>query len=212
MSRKVQNIILVIYIFMFVAFVIGASYAYFSVVKVSTVSPEVEVSSAITNFITFSSGNPIFINPTISNFKEGMGNIVGDTFASAYLRVDGSKKEISVKYALFLDIERNNLTYSTPNKTPELLLQIEDPDGNLVTSIEGLNYVTVIDGDGNPQQGFDITTALGKYYVVKEQVLSTSSEITQKWVAKMIFVNLNDSQNNNFDKELKGYIQIEKVE
>ena len=64
-------------------------------------------------------------------------------------------------------IESNTLTYSTPSEKPELILEVKDYNGNEVTSIEGLNYVTVVDGKGNTIKGFDITTTTGKYYITK---------------------------------------------
>ena len=73
--------------------VIGATYAHFTYINVSRVSPKVEVGAATLNFITFEIGDPIFINPTIENFKEGMKNLSSDTFASAYLRVENSEEE-----------------------------------------------------------------------------------------------------------------------
>ena len=209
MSKKVTNIILIIYVIALSVLVIGATYAHFTYINVSRVSPKVEVGAATLNFITFEIGDPIFINPTIENFKEGMKNLSSDTFASAYLRVENSEEETSINYNIFLQIDENTLTYSTGSKTPELLMKIFDPYGNELDTIEGLNYVTITDGKGNKLSGFDITTAKGKYYIAKNRNLKTKTEISEMWKAEVTYVNLSEIQDGNLDKKLDGFIRIE---
>ncbi len=211
MNKKFQKIILFLYIIAFVFTCVGATFAYFTVIKVSNVSPKIEVTSATTDFITFDSGTPIRINPTSFNFGKGMGNLFSETFASAYLRLGSESESASYKYNLTLNIKNNNLEYSTEEEKPELIMQIVDYDGNSLDSIEGLDYVTVTDGDGNEISGFDITTALGTYYIVKEHSISTISETSHMWKAKFIFVNLSENQDKNFEKVLEGYVRIEKA-
>ena len=89
---------------------------------------------------------------------------------------------------------------------------VKDYNGNEVTSIEGLNYVSVVDGKGNTIKGFDITTTTGIYYITKNREITTDTELIEKWDAKVTYVNLSENQNNNLEKELKGYIRIEKAE
>ena len=212
MNKKVRNIIAALYVVALLTLVVGATYAYFSMVRVRSVSPKLESQTATLNYILFDSGNPIAIYPDIDNFKEGMGNLSSSTFASAYLRQAQGNEVSSIKYNLFLNIESNTLTYSTPEQKPELILEVKDYKGEEVTSIDGLNYVSVVDGDGNTIKGFDITTATGMFYITKDRELKTSSEVIEKWDAKVTYVNLSESQNNNLEKELKGYIRIEKVD
>ena len=211
MSKKLTNFILIIYVIALSVLVIGATYAHFTYINVSRVSPKVEVGAATLNFITFEIGDPIFINPTIENFKEGMKNLSSDTFASAYLRVENSEEETSINYNVILQINENNLTYSTTSKTPELLLKVIDPYGNELDTIEGLNYVTITDGQGNKLSGFDITTAKDRYYIAKNRNLKTKNEISEIWKAEVTYVNLGESQYGNLDKKLDGLIRIEKA-
>ncbi len=206
MSKKFKNLLLLIYLAAFTSLVIGASFAYFTALQVSKVSSKVNVTTAVTDSLLFDSGFPINIAPTIENFGEGMGNLSGETFASAYLQVDGDQ-EIAYKYNLYLELEKNTLTYSTVAKSPELLLTITDPDGNMVTNVENLEFTKSKD-----VEGFDITTKTGRYYIAKDYVIKSSTKAFQKWVAKVTYVNLDASQNGNFEKELKGYIRIEKAE
>lgn len=211
MSKKATNIILIIYVIALSVLVIGATYAHFTYIKVSRVSPKVDVGAATLNFITFEIGDPIFINPTIENFKQGMKNLSSDTFASAYLRVENGEEETSINYNVFLQINENSLTYSTTNKTPELIMKVFDPYGNELDTIEGLKYVTVKDGQGNEISGFDITTAMGKYYIANNRNLKTKKEISEIWKAEVTYVNLGESQDGNLEKKLDGFIRIEKV-
>lgn len=212
MSKKFRNIITALYVFSLLMLVTGATYAYFTMVRVARFSPKIETSTATLNYILFDAGNPIGIYPDVNNFKDKMGNLSSETFASAYLRREEGSEISSIKYNIYLNIESNTLTYSTSEKKPELILEVKDYDGNEVTSIEGLNYVSVVDGQGNTIKGFDITTSIGKFYITRNRLLTTESEKLEKWNAKVTYVNLSENQNNNLEKELKGYIRVEKAE
>ena len=210
MSKKATNIILIIYVIALTVLVIGATYAHFTYIKVSRVSPKVDVEAATLNYIMFDIGSPIFINPTTENFTEGMDNLTGKTYASVFLKRENGTEVSKLKYNLYLEISDNSLTYSTVSKTPELLLNVYDPDGKEV--IEGLTYVTIKDGKNNEIRGFDITEGLGRYYITKSREISTTNEITEKWDAKVTYVNLKESQDGNLEKVLNGLIRIEKAE
>lgn len=211
MNRKTKNIILSIYVIALLILIVGSTYAYFTMVKVSSVSPQIDIGTATTNFIVFDAGNPINMTITQENFQMGMGNQMASTFASAYLRQDGGTNPLSFQYNLFLNILENNLEYTTNEKVGELLLKVTDPNGEELKSIAGLNYVTVVDGEGKKQSGFDITKSVGKYYIAYNYNIKTTTEIMHKWNAQIMFVNLGSDQNKNINKELKGYIQIEKA-
>lgn len=212
MSKKATNIILIIYVIVLTVLVIGATYAHFTYIKVSRVSPKVDVEAATLNYIMFDIGSPIYINPTTENFTEGMDNLTGETYASVFLKRENGTEVSKLKYNLYLEISDNSLTYSTASKTPELLLNVYDPDGNEVKEIEGLKYVTIKDGKNNEISGFDITEGLGRYYITKSREISTTNEITEKWDAKVTYVNLKESQDGNLEKVLNGLIRIEKAE
>ena len=212
MSKKATNIILIIYVIALTVLVIGATYAHFTYVKVSRISPVVDVESATLNYIVFDIGSPIYINPTTENFNKGMDDLTGETYASVLLKRENGTEVSKLKYNLYLEISDNNLTYSTASKTPELLISVFDPDGNEVKEIEGLTYVTVTNGKNEKVSGFDITEGLGRYYITKSREISTTSEITEKWDAKVTYVNLKESQDGNLEKVLNGLIRIEKAE
>ena len=209
MNKKIQRLMLIAYIGALLIMLTGATYAYFTMIRVSKISPVVDVKTATTNFSSFDSGNPIYINPTVDNFKEGMGNLSSETFASAYLKVENPSAEKEIKYNFILNIETNNLEYSSDKQNAELLLKVTDPNGDELTQIEGLKYVSVIDGKGEEQTGFDLTTSLGKYFIAKDYVLKTNTEVTQNWYAKITYINLSEKQDKNFDKKLEGFVKIE---
>lgn len=211
MNKKTRNIMLALYITAFVSVLVGSTYAYFSYLGVKSYTPKADVTTATLNQILFSSGKSIDIKPTIFNFQDGMGNLSDSTFATAYLKHEGDEGSSEFKYNISLNIESNTLVYSTNDDTPELILKVKGPDGDL-TEIEGLQYVSVIDGDGNTIKGFDITTNVGTYYITKNKNLVTMSQIEERWDITVTYVNLNESQNNNYSKELKGNIKIEKSE
>lgn len=211
MNKKIQRLMLIAYIGTLLIMLTGATYAYFTMIRVSKISPVVDVKTATTNFSSFDSGNPIYINPTVDNFKEGMGNLSSETFASAYLKVENPSAEKEIKYNFILNIETNNLEYSSDKQNAELLLKVTDPNGDELTQIEGLKYVSVTDGKGEEQTGFDLTTSLGKYFIAKDYVLKTNTEVTQNWYVKITYINLGEKQDKNFDKKLEGFVKIEKA-
>lgn len=211
MNKKTRNIMLVLYVTAFVSVLVGSTYAYFTYLEVKSYTPKAEVTTATLNQILFNSGNNIDIRPTLMNFQDGMGNLSDSTFATAYLKHEGGEEISSLKYNISLNIENNTLVYSTETEKPELILQVTGPVGEL-TEIEGLEYVSVTDGDGNTIKGFDITTKVGTYYITKNRELKTMNELEERWDIIVTYVNLSESQNGNYDKELKGNIKIEKSE
>ena len=194
MSKKTRNILLALYIVALSTLVTGATFAFFTVIKVSNVSPRLDVETANLNFISFDIGNPIFINPTVENFKEGMNSLSDTTFASAFLRRDQGSEKTMVDYNVLLNIEENTLTYSTSNNSPELLIKVIGPSGEEIKEIEGLDYVTVTDNKGVIISGFDITNKTGLINLFTNRAITTTSTKTEEWTIKITFVNYNKDQ------------------
>ena len=109
MNKKTINIILVLYVVALLSLVTGATYAYFTMIRVARVSPKLEAQTATLNYMLFDAGNPISIYPDTDNFREGMGNLSSETFARVYLRHSEGDIAASVKYNLLLNIESNTL-------------------------------------------------------------------------------------------------------
>lgn len=205
MNKKTERFLLVAYVLSLIVMLIGATYAYFSVIRVSNVSPVIEVDTAQLDSILFDAGFPITVYADYGNFKKGMGNITSETFARAYLKTNG--ENVTYKYSLFLDLLENNFVYSTEDKKAEIILKVIDPFGNELKSLDGLEYVT-----SNGVSGFDITDKKGKFYIARDYNITTSNEIMHKWSFYVTFVNLETNQEVNQSKKLNGYVKIEKGE
>ncbi len=211
MSKQTRNFILSLYVIALILLVMGATYAYFTVIKVSTYSPKIDATTATTNYISFNAGKSIFINPNQYNFKENMDNLTDTTTTTAYLLHSEGDNTTTYHYNIYLEIEKNELSYSTTDNTAELILQVIDPKGKELKSIQGLNYVTVTDGTGKRVSGFDVTDKEGKFFIAQSYEITTKTEAKHIWNTTLTFVNLGTSQNENLGKVLKGYIKIEKV-
>lgn len=205
MDKKLQNIILTTYVIALIILIIGASYAYFNIIKVGKVSPEVNYESAITDLISFEVTEAINITANEENFLIDMGNVTAETSATAYLKSANTENKRSYGYNVYIDIVENGLCYSTASQSPELILTVTDPSGNILKNMEGLDFVTI-----NGISGFDITTAKGKYFIANNYQISTDDETRQDWHILVTLVNLEENQDLNDGKLLEGYLKIEK--
>ena len=208
MNKKTKKVIFAIYIITLFAIITSASFAYFTYLQVSNVSPRVEATTAtITDWLMFDVGKPITIYANDENFAQGMPSISDATPASATLQVTSSDNTSKTYfYNIILDINRNDFVYSTSNETPELLIKVTDPDGNEVREIQGLEYV-----ESNGYTGFDITTASGHFNLASHQEITTSTQVTQNWQIEIIFINLSTNQDVNMDKSFSGEIRMVSV-
>lgn len=127
-----------------------------------------------------------------SVFNLGTSNYVMGEFTPSVTLTDGSLKDgynASTTYYVGVKINTNTFQYSS-GTTPELILSITDPEGNVITTMEGLNYTTA-----NGVSGFDVTTQKGIFTVSDKFPISTadsSSEVTKTWKFKLTFVNYSD--------------------
>lgn len=198
-----KHLLLIVYIFALLMASIGATFAYFTVLKTATVSPKKEVTSATTTSIIFDVGNPIAIFAIPDNFGIGMDNLTGDTYASTTLKVGTDKVSTTYYYSLYFDFTANTFVYTSGNR-PEFVVNVYDPNGVEVTTIPGLDYVTY---DGI--SGFDLTGKVGKFMIADKYAISTTSETTQRWNVKVTLVNFDTSQDVNMGNGLSGSIKIE---
>ena len=99
---------------------------------------------------------------------------------------------VNATYNAYLDLTTNTFIYTSEEKTPEVLINIYDPEGNEITTIENLEYVTV--GDVS---GFDITTKNGFFLVSSDYAISTTSTTVQTWQIKLTYLNLDTDQSLN---------------
>ena len=181
-------------------FVVGATYAYFSAQGNSGARTDIDVITGTTDLISFSFGSEININATEENFGQGMGNLSDSTTAQALLRANNTTNSVTTRYNIYLVIEANNFEYTTENGTPEILLNVTDPNGNKVENITGLVHY---------ENGFDITTRTGGFLLVPDYVISAgSTQTVQDWNIEVTFVNLDSDQQANTNKTLTGKIYM----
>ena len=190
--------------------VVGATYAYFQNQYGSASNADVKVTTYTTDVLTFETGDAINISADQEKFAQGKGNQTGSTFARATLQANNKTNTATANYYMYLNIENNSFTY-TKTGTPELILQVVDKtSGNPVTSITGLDYVTVTDGKNTSISGFDITTKNGLIALFSNKEISASPKTVEEYTITITLVNHNFDQNNNTGKNLNGKLMIQK--
>ena len=190
--------------------VVGATYAYFQNQYGSASQADVKVLTYTTDVLTFETGDAINITADQESFAQGKGNRTGSTFARATLQANNKTNTATANYYVYLNIENNTFTY-TNTGTPELILQVIDKtSGNPVTSITGLNYVTVTDGKNTSISGFDITNKSGLITILNNKEISASPKTIEEYTITITFINHNYDQNINAGKSFNSKVIIQK--
>lgn len=196
MDNKKKVLMRIIGVLTLLIFVVGATYAYFTAQGGSGANIDTNVITGTTDLISFSFGDEINIQANETNFGQGVGNLSDSTTAQALLRANNTTNSVTTRYNIYLVIESNDFEYTTENGTPEILLNVTDPNGNLVENITGLVHY---------ENGFDITTKTGGFLLVPDYVISAgSTQTVQDWNIEVTFVNLDSDQQANTNKTLTG--------
>ena len=210
MEKKKAKLFSAIALVALAMLVVGATYAYFQNQYGSASNANVKVTTYTTDMLTFETGSNISVTAGQDDFASGKGNRTGSTFARATLQANNKTNTATANYYMYLNIETNTFTY-TNTGTPELLLQVIDKtSGNPVTSITGLNYVTVTDGKNTSISGFDITTKKGLIALFSNKEISASPKTVEEYTITITLVNHNFDQNINTGKNLSGKLIIQK--
>ena len=200
MKNKKNIVFMAIGAITLIAVTLGATYAYFTAQSGGGANINTDVITGTTDNLSFSFGDLINIYATEENFAQGMGNLSDSTTAQAILRANNTSNEATANYNIYLIIESNNFEYTTENQTPEILLNVTDPNGNPVENITGLVHY---------EEGFDITTRTGGYLLVPDyEISATTVETIQDWNIEVTFVNLDSDQNANTNKTLTGRLYL----
>ena len=210
MEKKKMAIYSIVALVALALLVVGATYAYFQNQYGASSNADVKVTTYTTDVLTFETGSNISITAGQDDFASGKGNKTGSTFARATLQANNKTNTATANYYMYLNIENNTFTY-TNTSTPELLLQVvEKTSGNPVTSITGLDYVTVTDGKNTSISGFDITTKKGLIALFSNKEISASPKTVEEYTITITLVNHNFDQNVNTGKILNGKLIIQK--
>ncbi len=200
MKNKKNIVFMAIGAITLIAVTLGATYAYFTAQSSGGANIDTNVITGTTDNLSFSFGSEINIYATEENFGEGMGNLSDSTTAQAILRANNTSNEATANYNIYLIIESNDFEYTTSDQTPEILLNVTDPNGNKVENITGLVHY---------EDGFDITTRTGGFLLVPDyEISATTAQTIQDWNIEVTFVNLDSDQNANTNKTLTGKLYL----
>ncbi len=210
--RTRKNIILLSILILSII-TIAVSFAYFFVV--SSVGAETSLFSGSEKIegLSFSNGEKVNVYATLENFSMTEGTLKDSANSVATLKSSESVGSASQTYNVYYYVSSNNFIYTQGNDTPELLLKIIDPSNTEITFLEGLEYKTIIDVDGNTLKGFDITT-YNDVINIKENYSITNNDsnnpTVQNWNFEVIFVNLDADQSNNMGKNFESEVYLSK--
>ena len=210
MKNKKVLLLNIITISTIVAFVVGATYAYFTAQGGDPTSANLNVTTYTTDVFTFTTGSDIKIYADQSTFASGKGNATGSTFARATLTANNKTNIATDHYNVYFNIENNTFEYSIDESTPELILTVTDSAGAEVTDISGLTHTSVTDGSGASISGYDITDKSGLITLFNNREITASPSKEETWNIKLTFVNYNKDQNKNTGKALNAKIKIQK--
>ena len=207
-SNKLLSILSVLIIGVFFILIARVTYAYLAPVFNSAKTDVMGSSDTVDDF-KFELGDPLKIDATPTTLKENGTNYVTSTTAKALLKANSTKKTATYNYYVYLQIASNTFTYSD-GSTPEIILTVTNPNGEEVTSIEGLTY-----GTFNGVSGFDITTKKGLFNIANSYEItsnSSTSYTTQSWTIKITYLNLSIDQSANFGNSMGVNVYITKNE
>ena len=212
MKDKKKKILFVATIVFLVVLVIGATFAYFVAQTGVGAATDVNISANTVDTFSFEVGDPLVFTADQFTFTEGGDNASASTFAKAILTANNKTNTVTEHYYLYLNITNNSFTYSKDSTKPELLLQITDKAGNVVSDIPGLEYKTVTNGAGTEISGYDLTTKNGLITLLDNRKITTTSTLEEQWNVTIVFVNYEFNQAANGGKNFTAKLIIQKNE
>ena len=195
--------------------VISVSFAYFIVQIGKDASVDVNVNTDDLDDLKFEVSKDISLSADQFNFASGKGDLSDNAIAKASLKANSTKNTATYNYYVYFNILKNNYIYTTSDNKPEIVLTITNPNGAEVTSVDGLDYVSVTNASGDTIKGFDITTSKGLINIAQNFKITSNSStnyITQEWTFKVTFVNLDSDQSKNGENSMEAEIIIQKDE
>lgn len=217
-SEKKTLGVTVIAIMALIVMVVGASYAYFQAQGGSSKSTAVTVTTKTTDSLAFSMGSAINLTANQQDFANGMASKTASTTGKATLTANSSSNSATYKYNVTMAISSNNFVYTKDTSTPELLLTVTGPAGEIKSGVAigstALSYKTIADNKGTSYSGFDITNKTGTITIASGYSISSSSSTTattQNWTFKVTFVNLSSDQQSNTGKTFSATIGMTKA-
>ena len=212
-KNKLYIIIIVGLLFLFV---VGISFAYFQTQYGNGGKVDLKAKTYSVDELSFNIGEDITINPNQFNFAQGKGNLEGSTNASAILKANNKTHLAKMNYYAYVVVTKNEFKYTTSDKKAELVLSVEGPDGVVTTLPDLGNAIDVTDNAGNTFKAFDITEFSGVITLADNKEIEVASSDNGKkqenWKIKVTFINLDEDQSNNSDKNFNANMMIQKDE
>ena len=203
MSEKEKRLTIAVIILLLL--LIGVSFAYFMAQTKDEATVDVDMISDKLDNLTYIVDKNINLLVNQFNLASGEDNVADTSTATVSFIANQTSKSAEAYYNIYFYIERNPYIYTTKDKKAEIILNIYDVNNNEVTSIEGLDYVSAENANGETINGFDITEKAGLYTVSLNTKITSNSSITatkQTWKVKLTFVNLTSNQVANENKKL----------
>ena len=202
-NKKQALILSIVAVVTLITLVVGATFAYFKAQGGEGGSSKVDVTTATTDLLTFKIDKAINIGISQNEFKKGNPDASDSTSAHATLTASNSKnvEKTTRSYNIYFVIDTNDFEYTTQDGTPELYLNVTDPNGNKLENITGLVHY---------DKGFDITTRTGGFLLVPDYDIEATrgNTITQDWKVEVTFANLDTDQSKNMGKSLSGKLFV----
>ena len=208
-SNKFLCILSVLIVGVFLILIARVTYAFLAPI-INNAQSNIVIKGDTVDDFDLKVGNPLKLNASSTTLKENGTNYSTSTTATASLKANSTKNTATYNYYLYFEIENNTFTY-TDGSTPEIILTVTNPNGEEVTSIDGLTY-----GTFNGVSGFDVTTQEGLFNIANNYQITSDSSTTftnQVWNITLTYLNLPIDQSGNFGKsmDVNVYLQKEKI-
>ena len=207
-SNKVLSVLSVLIIGLLFILVARVTYAFLAPVINKAQTNVVGTTDTVDDF-KFELGDALKLDASPTTLKENGSNYTTRTTAKALLKANSTKKTATFNYYVYFLIKSNTFTYSD-GSTPEIILTVTNPNGDEITSIDGLTY-----GTFNGVSGFDVTTKSGLYNIANNHEITSNSSTTyttQSWTIKITYLNLSIDQSTNFGNSMGVNVFITKKE
>ena len=207
-SNKVLSVLSVLIIGLLFILVARVTYAFLAPVINESQTNVVGTTDTVDDF-KFELGDALKLDASPTTLKENGSNYTTRTTAKALLKANSTKNTATFNYYVYFQIKSNTFTYSD-GSTPEIILTVTDPNGDEITSIDGLTY-----GTFNGVSGFDVTTKKGLFNIANNHEITSNSSTTyttQSWTIKITYLNLSIDQSANFGNSMVVNVYITKNE
>ena len=207
-SNKFLYILSVLIVGVFFILIARVTYAFLAPI-INNAQTNIVIKGDIVDEFKLKVGNPLKLDATPTTLKENGTNYTTSTKATASLKANSTKNTATYNYYLYFQIENNSFTY-TSETTPEIILTITNPNGEEVTSIEGLTY-----GTFNGVSGFDVTTQSGLFNIANNYQITSNSSTTatiHEWTITLTYLNQSYDQSANFGKSMEVGVLLQKEE